>query len=272
LKATKGGFFLRIHEGTLEASDNKLLKLAPAAFKVRLGRTRSHEQNFIDALKRGVHPFADAEVGHRSCTACLVNMMAMRLGRPLTWDPAMERFVNDDEANGLMTPRCARHGLSRDLTRCRMLEGYDSFTRDRGKRARATCERVRLCQIFVSLPRSAPCCSAAGTPCCRCWNVKWLTAQVVPFEEMADYYAMSSWCPRGGGEYGDADRPSSSRILGNRRGDAGRRGGTFFVILAYAVAFDQMRESSLLADAMAGLRPAVAGLMLALLHHVHAQP
>ena len=36
----------------------------------------------------------------------------------------------------------------------------------------------------------------------------------------------------------------------------------FFVILAYAVAFDQMRESSLLADAMAGLRPAVAGLML----------
>ncbi len=101
----EGWIFLRIHEGTLEASDNKLLKLAPAAFKVRLGRTRSHEQNFIDALKRGVHPFADAEVGHRSCTACLVNMMAMRLGRPLTWDPAMERFVNDDEANGLMTPK-----------------------------------------------------------------------------------------------------------------------------------------------------------------------
>jgi hypothetical protein len=31
-------------------------------------------------------------------------MMAMRLGRPLTWDPVKERFVNDDEANRLMTP------------------------------------------------------------------------------------------------------------------------------------------------------------------------
>jgi len=36
----------------------------------------------------------------------------------------------------------------------------------------------------------------------------------------------------------------------------------FFVILAYAVAFDRMRESVLLADAMSGLRPAVAGLMV----------
>jgi chromate transporter len=36
----------------------------------------------------------------------------------------------------------------------------------------------------------------------------------------------------------------------------------FFVILAYAVAFDQMAGSKLLNDAMAGLRPAVAGLML----------
>ena len=36
----------------------------------------------------------------------------------------------------------------------------------------------------------------------------------------------------------------------------------FLVILAYAIAFDQMRDSILLANAMSGLRPAVAGLML----------
>ncbi len=99
-----GWIFLRIHEGTLEASDEKLLKLDPASFKVQLGRTSSHEQNFIDAVKRGTKPFADVEVGHRSCTACLVNMMAMRLKRKLTWDPKAEQFVGDDEANRLMTP------------------------------------------------------------------------------------------------------------------------------------------------------------------------
>ncbi len=100
----EGWLFLRIHEGTLEASDEKLLKLDPEAFNVKLGRTPSHEQNFVDAVKRGIRPFADVEIGHRSCTACLVNMMAMRLKRKLTWDPVAERFVGDDEANRLMTP------------------------------------------------------------------------------------------------------------------------------------------------------------------------
>ena len=100
----EGWIFLRIHEGTLEASDDKLLKLDPGAFTVKLGRTASHEQNFVDAIKRGVTPFADVEIGHRSCTACLVNMMAMRLKRKLTWDPVRETFVGDDEASRLMLP------------------------------------------------------------------------------------------------------------------------------------------------------------------------
>lgn len=100
----EGWIFLRIHEGTLEASNERLLKLDPATFKLRLGRTASHEQNFIDAVRRGAKPFADVEVGHRSCTACLVNMMSMLLKRKLTWDPAAERFVGDDEANRLTTP------------------------------------------------------------------------------------------------------------------------------------------------------------------------
>lgn len=99
-----GWIFLRIHEGTLEASDPKLLKLDPEAFKVKLGRAQSHWQNFIDAVKRGVKPFADEEAGHRSCAACLVNMMAMRLKRKLEWDPVAEKFKGDDEANRLMTP------------------------------------------------------------------------------------------------------------------------------------------------------------------------
>ena len=100
----QGWIFLRIHEGTLEASDEKLLKLDPDKFNVKLGRTASHEQNFIDAVKSGSRPFADVEIGHRSCTACLANMMAMRLKRKLTWDPVAETFVGDDEANRLMNP------------------------------------------------------------------------------------------------------------------------------------------------------------------------
>ncbi|MDR2849623.1 MAG: Gfo/Idh/MocA family oxidoreductase [Verrucomicrobiota bacterium] len=100
----EGWIFLRIHEGTLEASDPKLLTLDPKTFKESLGRAPSHWQNFIDAVKRGARPFADVEVGHRSATACLVNMLAMQLKRKLAWDPVAERFTDDDEANRLSTP------------------------------------------------------------------------------------------------------------------------------------------------------------------------
>lgn len=100
----EGWLFLRIHEGTLEASDEKLLAIDESGFKTRLGRSPDHVQNFINGIRGVEELFAPVEAGHRSCCACLVNMMAMRLGRRLQWDPEKEEFVNDDEANRLMNP------------------------------------------------------------------------------------------------------------------------------------------------------------------------
>jgi len=38
----------------------------------------------------------------------------MKLGRPLTWDASAERFVGDDEANGLLArPERAPYGAAR---------------------------------------------------------------------------------------------------------------------------------------------------------------
>jgi hypothetical protein len=42
-------------------------------------------------------------VAHRANTACIVSWIAMKLARPLTWDPKAERFVNDAEANAMLT-------------------------------------------------------------------------------------------------------------------------------------------------------------------------
>ncbi|MEI7901299.1 MAG: chromate transporter [bacterium] len=82
------------------------------------------------------------------------------------------------------------------------------------------------------------------------------------FEEMTDYYALSQLVP-------GVVAINTAMLIGHRRrGFWGTVAATFgvvlvpfFVILAYAVAFDQMAGSRLLADAMSGLRPAVAGLM-----------
>ena len=83
------------------------------------------------------------------------------------------------------------------------------------------------------------------------------------FEEMADYYAMSQLVP-------GVVAVNTAMLIGHRlRGFWGTVAATlgvvcvpFLVILAYAVAFDRLAGSDLLAHAMSGLRPAVAGLML----------
>ncbi len=82
-------------------------------------------------------------------------------------------------------------------------------------------------------------------------------------EEMTDYYAMAQLVP-------GVVAVNTAMLIGHRlRGFWGTVAATlgvvlapFLVILAYAIAFDQMRDSTLLANAMSGLRPAVAGLML----------
>jgi len=81
--------------------------------------------------------------------------------------------------------------------------------------------------------------------------------------DMVDYFAMSQLVP-------GVVAINAAMLVGHRlRGFwgtvmamAGVVFAPFFVILAYAVAFDRLAGSKLLADAMSGLRPAVAGLML----------
>jgi hypothetical protein len=45
---------------------------------------------------------APVEVGHRSCSVCLLGHIAMQLGRRLRWDPVAERFVGDAEADRML--------------------------------------------------------------------------------------------------------------------------------------------------------------------------
>lgn len=61
-----------------------------------------HQRNFIDSVKSHVDPVVPVEVGHRSATVCHLGNIALRLQKELTWDPAGEQFVGNDEANTLL--------------------------------------------------------------------------------------------------------------------------------------------------------------------------
>jgi len=62
----------------------------------------SHVANFIDAIRNGTSPNAEIEIGHLTASLCHLGNIATRLGRSLEFDPQIEQFIDDDEANRLV--------------------------------------------------------------------------------------------------------------------------------------------------------------------------
>ncbi|MBK9137341.1 MAG: Gfo/Idh/MocA family oxidoreductase [Verrucomicrobia bacterium] len=63
-----------------------------------------HEKvDFIEAVQTRRETQIPAEVGHRTCTVCQLAFIALKLGRRLRWDPLAERFIDDAEADRLLS-------------------------------------------------------------------------------------------------------------------------------------------------------------------------
>jgi predicted dehydrogenase len=85
----------------LAASDPKIITSVIGPNEVNLPRSTNHHGNWLEAVKSRRQPIAPVEVAHRSCSACLLHHIAMKLRRKLSWDPAREQFNNDEEANAM---------------------------------------------------------------------------------------------------------------------------------------------------------------------------
>jgi myo-inositol 2-dehydrogenase/D-chiro-inositol 1-dehydrogenase len=85
----------------LDASDPKLLD--PNGLSVQLPVSKSHHRNWLECVESRKTPLTPAHVGHNSNTACIVSWIAMKLGRPLEWNHKAGKFINDDEANSMLT-------------------------------------------------------------------------------------------------------------------------------------------------------------------------
>ncbi|MBM4001059.1 MAG: Gfo/Idh/MocA family oxidoreductase [Planctomycetes bacterium] len=62
----------------------------------------NHMGNFLDCVASRAAPISDVESQHRAAATCHIGNIALRLGRPLAWDPVAEQFENDAEANGML--------------------------------------------------------------------------------------------------------------------------------------------------------------------------
>ena len=87
----------------LDASDPKILKSVIGANETHLYVSEEHHGNWLDCIQSREQPISTAEVGHRTCSTCLISHIAMKLDRKLYWDAANERFRGDNEANDMLS-------------------------------------------------------------------------------------------------------------------------------------------------------------------------
>ncbi len=109
-----------IRSQALDASDLRILTsgFKPGETRLHASPRNDHHLDWLTSIRNRTEPVAPAEAGHRSCSACLIAWAAMKLNRKLTWDPEHERFVNDNDANALLSRKQrAPHGTDAVLAR-----------------------------------------------------------------------------------------------------------------------------------------------------------
>jgi predicted dehydrogenase len=104
VEGEEGWIFAPWHgfRGQMQASDKSILRIKLKDSDMRIPQRRDKE-DFLYGIKNKAPTMADAEVGHRTCSACQLGHIAVQTGRKLKWNPETERFVGDDEADRMLT-------------------------------------------------------------------------------------------------------------------------------------------------------------------------
>ena len=80
--------------------------------EIHLYTASEQHANWLECIHTRKQPTAPVEIGHRACSTCLLHHIAMKTNRRLHWDPAKERFINDDAANAMLSrPQRAAYKL-----------------------------------------------------------------------------------------------------------------------------------------------------------------
>jgi predicted dehydrogenase len=95
--------WIDVNRGRIIAEPRELLSSTIKPDEINLYKSNNHKGNFFECIKSRAETIAPVEVAHRSCTMCLIGDISMQLGRKLKWDPKAERFIDDQEANRMIS-------------------------------------------------------------------------------------------------------------------------------------------------------------------------
>jgi len=95
--------WVHVNRSGIWAEPSALLEVKIKPDEVSLGDSTSHHDNFLDCVRSRRDPIAPVEAGHKASYLGLLPEIACRLKRRLTWNPAVEKFVDDRQANQMLT-------------------------------------------------------------------------------------------------------------------------------------------------------------------------
>ena len=103
-EGTKGWIESPSWRAKLRASDPKILEsvIGPGDTKLFTCPAGEH-RNFLDCVRSRKDPYFAVDVGHRVSAVCHLGNIALKLGRPLRWDPERETFPDDAEASRFLS-------------------------------------------------------------------------------------------------------------------------------------------------------------------------
>lgn len=87
----------------LDAMDPSILTSEIRENEIKLYRSEEQHGNWLDCIQTREEPISPVEPGHRACTTCLISHIAMKLDGTLHFDPKTERFLNNEDANGMLS-------------------------------------------------------------------------------------------------------------------------------------------------------------------------
>ena len=103
-EGTEGWIGNRGWRAPLQAQPKSILKSVIGPDETHLYTCRAGEQrNFLDCVKSRKPCYFPPEIGQRCFTIAHIGNISMMLGRNLRWNPDKEQFVNDDEANRMLS-------------------------------------------------------------------------------------------------------------------------------------------------------------------------
>jgi len=88
----------------LQAEPKSILKTVIGPNEIHLYTCKAGEQrNFLDCVKSRKDCYFPPEIGHRCFTIAHIGNISMLLKRKLKWNPDKERFINDEQANRMLS-------------------------------------------------------------------------------------------------------------------------------------------------------------------------